>query len=68
MLIQGDMLFDCSLIKENLIDEYYLFINPVAIGNRKTIFKDFKEIRKLTLIESTAFDSIFLLHYEVNKN
>jgi riboflavin biosynthesis pyrimidine reductase len=57
------------LIKENLIDEFYLFINPVAIGNGKTIFKDLKEIRKFTLIESIAFDSgTVLLHYEVKKN
>ncbi|MGI0000303.1 MAG: hypothetical protein ACRD6Q_03685 [Nitrososphaeraceae archaeon] len=46
-----------------------MFINPVAIGNGKTIFKDLKEIRKFTLIESIAFDSgIVLLHYEVKRN
>src|SRR6476646_8146197 len=61
--------FDFFLIKENLIDEFYLFINPVAIGNGKTIFKDLKEIRKFNLIESIAFDSgTVLLHYEVKKN
>jgi len=32
------------LIKEKLIDEFYLFINPVAIGNSMTIFKDLNEI------------------------
>jgi len=52
-----------------LIDEYYLFINPVAIGNGKTIFGDLKEIRKLSLVESITFDSgIVLLHYEVKRN
>jgi len=57
------------LIRENLIDEYYLFINPVVIGNGKTIFGDLKEIRKLSLIESITFDSgIVLLHYEVKRN
>ena len=61
--------FDSSLIKENLIDEFYLFINPVAIGNGRTIFKDLKEIRKFNLIESIAFDSgTVLLHYEVKKS
>ena len=69
IIVYGGASFDSSLIKENLIDEYYLFINPVAIGNGKTIFKDLKEIRKLSLIESIAFDSgIVLLHYEVKKN
>ncbi len=69
IIVYGGASFDSSLIEENLIDEYYLFINPVAIGNGKTIFKDLKEIRKLSLIESIAFDSgIVLLHYEVKKS
>ena len=69
IIVYGGASFDSSLIKENLIDEYYLFINPVAIGNGKTIFKDLKEIRKFTLLESIAFDSgTVLLHYEVKKN
>ena len=68
IIVYGGASFDSSLIKENLIDEFYLFINPVAIGNGKTIFKDLKEIRKFTLIESIAFDSgTVLLHYEVKK-
>ena len=69
IIVYGGASFDSSLIKENLIDEYYLFINPVAIGNGKTIFGDSKEIRKLSLVESIAFDSgIVLLHYEVKRN
>ena len=69
IIVYGGASFDSSLIKENLIDEYYLFINPVAIGNGKTIFKDLKEIRKFTLVESIAFDSgIVLIHYEVKRN
>jgi dihydrofolate reductase len=69
IIVYGGASFDSSLIKENLIDEFYLFINPVAIGNGKTIFKDLKEIRKFTLIESITFNSgIVLLHYEVKKN
>jgi dihydrofolate reductase len=69
MIVYGGASFDSSLIKENLIDEYYLFINPVAIGNGKTIFEDLKEIRKLSIIESIKFDSgTVLLHYELKRN
>jgi dihydrofolate reductase len=69
IIVYGGASFDSSLIKENLIDEFYLFINPVAIGNGKTIFKDLEEIRKLSLVEYIAFDSgTVLLHYEVKKN
>jgi len=69
IIVYGGVSFDSSLIKEKLIDEFYLFVNPVAIGNGKTIFKDLKEIQKLTLIESKVFDcGLVLLHYEVKKN
>jgi len=69
IIVYGGASFDSSLIKENLIDEYYLFINPVAIGNGKTIFGDLKEIRKLSLVESMTFNpGIVLLHYEVKRN
>ena len=69
IVVYGGASFDSSLIKENLIDELYLFINPVAIGNGMTIFKDLNEIQKYTLIESKAFESgKILLRYEVKKN
>ena len=56
IVVYGGATFDSSLIKEKLIDEFYLFINPVAIGNGMTIFKDLNEIQKYTLIESKAFE------------
>jgi dihydrofolate reductase len=69
IVVYGGASFDSSLIKEKLIDEFYLFINPVAIGNGMTIFKDLNEIQKYTLIESKAFESgKILLRYEVKKN
>jgi dihydrofolate reductase len=69
IIVYGGVSFDSSLIKEKLIDEFYLFVNPVAIGNGKTIFKDLEVIQKLTLIESKVFDcGLVLLHYEVKKN
>ena len=65
IIVYGGASFDSSLIKEKLIDEFYLFINPVAIGNGMTIFKDLNEIQKYTLIESKAFEcGIVLLRYE----
>ena len=68
IIVYGGASFDSSLIKEKLIDEFYLFVNPIVIGNGKTIFKNL-EIQKLTLIESKVFDcGLVLLHYEVNKN
>jgi dihydrofolate reductase len=69
IIVYGGASFDSSLIKEKLIDEFYLFINPFLMGTGKTIFKGLREIQKLTLIESIAFESgVVLLHYEVKRN
>jgi dihydrofolate reductase len=69
IVVYGGASFDSSLIKEKLIDEFYFFINPVAIGNGMTIFKDLNEIQKYTLIESKAFENgAILLHYEAKRS
>jgi len=69
ILVYGGASFDSSLIREKLIDEFYLLVNPIVLGSGKAIFKDLKEIQKLTLIESRVFDcGVVLLHYEVKKN
>ena len=69
LLVYGGASFDSSLIKEKLIDGFYLLVNPIITGNEKTIFKDSKEIQKLTLIESKVFDcGLVLLHYETKRN
>jgi dihydrofolate reductase len=68
MVVYGGASFDSSLIKLGLIDEFLLFINPVAIGNGMTIFKGLNEIQKFNLVKSIAFDSgEVLLHYEAMK-
>ena len=65
VIVYGDASFDSSLIRTELIDEFHLFINPVAIGNGMTIFKDLNEIQKFNLVKSVAFDcGIIGLHYE----
>ena len=69
IIVYGGASFDSSVIKEKLIDEFYLFVNPIVMGSGKTIFRDLKEIQKLTLINSKVFDcGLVLLHYEVKKN
>jgi dihydrofolate reductase len=65
IIVYGGASFDSSLIRAGLIDEFHLFINPVAIGNGMTIFKDLNEIQKFILIKSVTFDcGIVGLHYE----
>lgn len=56
-LVYGGAEFVSSLIGARLIDEYHLFVNPVAIGSGMTIFGDLEERVNLTLVKSQAFDS-----------
>jgi dihydrofolate reductase len=68
IIVYGGASFDSSLIKEGLIDEFHLFINPAAIGKGMTIFKDLNEIQKFKLVKSIAFDcGIVVLHYEAKR-
>jgi dihydrofolate reductase len=69
MVVYGGASFDSSLIKLGLIDEFLLFINPVAIGSGMAIFKDLHEIQKFTMVKSTPFDcGIVELQYEPTRN
>jgi dihydrofolate reductase len=70
IIVYGGASFDSSLIREKkLVDEFYLFVNPIVMGSGKTIFRDLKEIQTLTLIDSKVFDcGLVLLYYEVKKN
>lgn len=61
MIAYGGADFVASLIRAGLIDELNLFINPTAIGNGMTIFR---ERSNLQLIHSHPFEcGIVLLQY-----
>jgi dihydrofolate reductase len=49
IMVYGGASFASSLISQNLIDEYFIFVNPVAIGNGLSIFKE----KKLLQLESS---------------
>jgi dihydrofolate reductase len=55
IIVYGGAGFVSSLIKEGLIDEYHLFVNPTAIGNGMTIFKSLDRTRKFSAIQSKFY-------------
>jgi dihydrofolate reductase len=53
------------LMQHNLIDDYWLFVNPVLLGKGIALFKGLEERISLKLVESKTFASgVVCLHYE----
>jgi len=57
IIVYGGADFVSSLIKNNLIDEYHLFVNPVAIGKGMSIFGDLTKNLNFDLIKVDSFSS-----------
>lgn len=54
-----------SLMADNLIDDYWLFVNPILLGKGIPLFRHLKSRIHLKLLESHSFSSgVVCLHYE----
>ena len=68
IIAYGGATFVSALIKNSLIDEFHLFINPTAIGDGMTIFKELDGKQDLTFVKSASFDcGIVVLHYALKR-
>lgn len=68
IIAYGGSSFVSSLIKEDLVDEYYLFVNPAALGRGLPIFQSVERKLDFKLHECLHFDcGIALLHYQKRK-
>ena len=56
IIAYGGAEFVSNLIKNNLIDEYHLFINPSALGKGMSIFGALESTFKLHLLDSKKFE------------
>jgi dihydrofolate reductase len=64
ILIFGSPSASQSLLNEGLIDEFWLFVNPIILGKGMPLFKDITGTTKLNLIESKTFPGgVIALHY-----
>ena len=65
IIAYGGARFVTSLIQHDLIDEYHLFINPVAIGDGKTIFSPMRGRVNLELVHAQPYKcGITVLQYK----
>ena len=63
IIVYGGASFVSSLVKNNLIDEYHLFINPAAIGKGLSIFSTLNNKLNIKLVKSIGFDCGIVLNY-----
>lgn len=58
-----------TLMENDLIDEYWIFVNPIILGQGKPLYKEIQKKIKLKLIATHTFSSgVVCLHYERNPN
>jgi dihydrofolate reductase len=68
IMAYGGANFVSSLVRQNLVDEYHLFINPVLAGNGMTIFNGMEQKMNLQLVKATPFEcGIVVLCYRSGK-
>ena len=64
ILIFGSPRASQSLLNEGLIDEFWLFVNPIILGKGMPLFTDITGTTKLKPVESKTFaGGVIALHY-----
>ena len=68
ILLFGSPTATHSLIQQNLIDGYWLFVNPIILGRGIPLFVDIKDKIKLNLLTTRQFTSgVTELNYTVDR-
>lgn len=60
--ILGSPTLATKLANEDLIDEYWIIVNPILLGKGKSIFHNIADKKEFHLIESKTFKSGNILH------
>lgn len=64
MITYGGSSFVASLIQHRLVDEFFLFVNPTAIGRGASPFQSLTAYQPLTLVDARKFDcGVAVMHY-----
>ena len=64
IMIFGSPRASYSLLNLGLVDEFWIFVNPILLGQGIPLFKDVPEIIKLRLLETKTFTTgVVALHY-----
>lgn len=65
IIVYGGSSFVAALIQAELIDEFFLFINPVALGQGESVFSSLQDWQRFKLKQSSVYDcGIILMVYD----
>lgn len=65
ILIFGSPSASHALLDHNLIDEFWIMVNPILIGKGTPLFKNIHQITELNLLETKTFSNgVVAMHYE----
>lgn len=64
IVVYGGVSFVSALIGAGLVDEFHLFVNPVALGQGDRLFGGLAAPQKLRLVRSIAYNGLVLLNYQ----
>ena len=63
--IVGGAILASSMINFGLVDEYRILVNPIIIGDGKSLFRDLAESHKLNLVRITRFSTgVVAMYYQ----
>jgi dihydrofolate reductase len=64
ILIFGSPGASHSLLKIGVVDEFWIFVNPILLGKGISLFKNIPELTQLELLDTKTFSSgVVALHY-----
>jgi dihydrofolate reductase len=64
IIIFGSPSASHALMQYGLIDEFWLFVNPVLLGQGIPLFKNIQQTTELKLVTTATFESgVVCLHY-----
>lgn len=65
IIIFGSPSASHTLMQHGLIDEFWLFVNPILLGKGIPLFKNIQQATELKLVTTAVFDSgVVCLHYQ----
>lgn len=68
LLLIGSPYLHKTLIELDLVDEYRITVNPIALGSGIPLFSDINRVTKLQLLDVKKFDNgVVALHYQRNR-